>query len=157
MRGKDVSAFRERGLRGVSRAEPQCLVVNLNKERKANTMKTCILGKYKVVEPQKSVAPAAAGPILFLGLDVHNDSIAVSIAPSDSVEVRRYGIIGGSHEDVFKLCKKLQGAHPEATLKFCYEAGPRGYPLGRFLQGHGYDCILVCPSKVQPLKPQNPF
>ena len=37
---------------------------------------------------------------LFIGLDVHNDSIAVSIAPSDSTEVRRYGIIGGSLEDV---------------------------------------------------------
>jgi hypothetical protein len=27
--------------------------------------------------------------ILFIGLDVHNDSIAISIAPSDSTEVRR--------------------------------------------------------------------
>jgi hypothetical protein len=35
--------------------------------------------------------------IIHLGLDVHNDSIAVSIAPSDSTEGRRWGIIGGSH------------------------------------------------------------
>ena len=28
-------------------------------------------------------------PILFIGMDVHNDSIAVSLAPSDSTEVRR--------------------------------------------------------------------
>jgi hypothetical protein len=33
-------------------------------------------------------------PVLFLSLDVHKDSIAVSRAPSDSTEVRRYGSIG---------------------------------------------------------------
>ena len=37
-------------------------------------------------------------------------------------------------------------------LKFCYEAGPRGYPLCRFLQSKGYSCIIVSPSKV-PRKP----
>jgi len=44
-------------------------------------------------------AAAAGGRVLFIGLDVHNDSIAVSLAPSDSTEVRRYGIIGGSGAD----------------------------------------------------------
>ena len=32
----------------------------------------------------------------YLGLDVHKESIAVSIAPQHSTEVRRYGIIGGT-------------------------------------------------------------
>ena len=36
--------------------------------------------------------------IQYVGLDVHNDSIAISIAPSDSTEVRRWGIVGGTHE-----------------------------------------------------------
>ena len=124
-------------------------------------MKTYILRDSQTVEPQKSVrrprtqptAPTPAkGPVLFIGLDVHNDSIAVSIAPSDSTEVRRYGIIGGEHDDVLKLVKKLQAAHPGAVLKFCYEAGPRGFALCRCLRAHGLDCILVCPSKV-PRKP----
>ena len=90
--------------------------------------------------------------IYYNGLDVHNDSIAVSIAPSDSSEVRRYGIIGGTHDDVHRLIKKLQGSHPDATLKFCYEAGPRGYPLCRFIRGLGHECIIVCPSRV-PRRP----
>ena len=132
-------------------------------------MKTYILRGPNTVEPQKPLRPprvdpavsatvdaicgrpAAApppGPALFLGLDVHNDSIAVSLAPSDSTEVRRYGIVGGQHEDVLKLLKKLQAAHPGAALKFCYEAGPRGYPLCRFLRRHGAECIIVSPSKV---------
>jgi transposase len=83
---------------------------------------------------------------------MHNDSIAVSLAPSDSIEVRRYGIIGGEHEDVLKLAKKLAEAHPGMLLKFCYEAGPRGFALCRCLRSHGWDCILVCPSKI-PRKP----
>ena len=38
--------------------------------------------------------------IIHIGLDVHNESIAVSVAPSDATEVRRWGIIGGTHDDV---------------------------------------------------------
>ena len=66
--------------------------------------------------------------MIHIGLDVHNDSIAISLAPTDSTEVRRWGLIGGTHDDVLRFIKKLQAAHPDATLKFCYEAGPRGYP-----------------------------
>ncbi|MDD5140725.1 MAG: hypothetical protein PHY43_10755 [Verrucomicrobiales bacterium] len=115
-------------------------------------MKPYILRQPQPVQPQKSIRPprlkpaagvAAAhlrprpgaptkGPALFIGLDVHNDSIAVSLAPSGSAEVRRYGIIGGEHDDVLKLAHKLQAAHPGTTLKFCYEAGPRGFALGRW-------------------------
>jgi transposase len=126
-------------------------------------MKTYILRDPKAVEPQKSVRPPKTQPVtppavvpsaapavrsLFVGLDVHNDSIAVSLAPPESTEVRRYGIIGGTHDDVLKLLKKLQAAHPGVALKICYEAGPRGYPLCRFIRGHGAECMIVAPSKV---------
>jgi transposase len=90
--------------------------------------------------------------VLFIGLDVHSDSIAVCLAPSDSTELRPYGVIGGRQDDVLHLLKKLSAAHPTATLKLCYEAGPHGYPLCRCLRAHGYDCIIVAPSKV-PRRP----
>ena len=147
-------------------AEPQ--VVGLAPQttlmtERTDTMKTYILRDANHVEPQKTSNPARAarpqpttpsapiaapGPGLFVGLDVHNDSIAVSLAPSDSSEVRRYGILGGQHDDVLKLLKKLSAAHPGVALKFCYEAGPRGYPLCRFIRQHGAECIIVAPSKV---------
>lgn len=91
---------------------------------------------------------ASSRPVLYIGLDVHTDSIAVSLASSDSTEVRRYGMIGGTHDEVLRLAKKLQRAHPDHDLRFCYEAGPHGYPLCRCLRAHGYDCILVAPSKI---------
>jgi transposase len=128
-------------------------------------MSTYLLRNVSKVQPQPQTATAptagpiprrpvsqANGPALFIGLDVHTDSIAVSLAPSDSVEVRRYGLIGGGHDDVLRLAKKLAAAHPQMPLRFCYEAGPHGFPLCRFLRAHGYDCILVAPSKV-PRKP----
>lgn len=90
--------------------------------------------------------------IHYIGLDVHNDSVAISIASSDSTEVRRWGIIGGTHDDVLRFIKKVQAAHPRATLCFCYEAGPRGYPLCRFIRSLGHECIIVCPSRV-PRRP----
>lgn len=114
-----------------------------NQSKPRATMVTPILGPS---------IKAASGPALFIGLDVHNDSIAVSIAPSDSTEVRRYGVLGGTHDHVLNLAKKLQAAHPGVPLNFCYEAGPRGYPLCRFLRAHGHSCILVAPSKI-PRKP----
>jgi len=103
-----------------------------------------------VCDPAPTPTPTTTltGPVLYIGLDVHNDTIAVSLAPSDSTEVRRYGIIGGQHDDVLRLIKKLSAAHPGVALKFCYEAGPRGYPLCRFIGSHGAQCIIVAPSKV---------
>ena len=145
MKANKVSALRsKRGLRRVNGAEPQVvgLTPQTTDNRKTDTMKTYILRQIKAVEPEKSSRPprlkpaapappgvrlgrlaaAAKGPVLFIGLDVHNDSIAVSLAPSDPTEVRRYGIIGGEHDDVLKLAKKLATTHPGMVLKFCYAA-----------------------------------
>lgn len=44
-------------------------------------------------------------------------SIAVSIAPGCSPEVRRYGIIGGTLEAVDKLLKKLSSPGVELRLE----------------------------------------
>lgn len=84
--------------------------------------------------------------IYFIGLDVHKESVAVSIAPSDSTEVRFYGTIGGRLEDLDKVIKKL--AQPGVELRFCYEAGPTGYPLCRHLRKHGFKCEVVAPSLI---------
>lgn len=105
------------------------------------------MNTYKLHAP--SVESQSPKPLtLHVGLDVHNDSIAISLAPSDSTEVRRWGIIGGTHEQVARFIKQLQAAHPQATLRFCYEAGPRGFPLVRFIRGLGQECLIVCPSRV---------
>jgi transposase len=91
--------------------------------------------------------------IHFIGLDVHKESVSVSIAPSNSTEVRLYGNIGGALDDVDRLIKNL--AQPGVELRFCYEAGPTGYPLCRHLRKRGYICEVVAPSLI-PKKASDP-
>jgi len=82
----------------------------------------------------------------YIGLDVHKESIAVSIAPEHSSEVRRYGIIGGTLDAVEKLVKKL--GQPGIELRLVYEAGPCGFVLYRCLRGKGLHCDVVAPSLI---------
>jgi hypothetical protein len=95
-------------------------------------MKTYLLRNPNPVKPRESahgvrvqpvtpprVALTPPGPALSIGLDVQNDSIAVSLAASDSIEVRRYGVTGRQHDDVLKVLKKLAAAHPCLALQCC--------------------------------------
>lgn len=88
--------------------------------------------------------------LLFIGMDVHKESIEIAIADGDSNEVRRYGKIGGTLNDVSKALRKLGSLGK--TLHFCYEAGPCGYELYRHLVAKGHDCWVVAPSLI-PKKP----
>ena len=88
----------------------------------------------------------------YIGLDVHKDSIAVAIAPQNSMEVRRYGIIGGTLDAVDKLLKRL--SQPNLELRVVYEAGPCGFVLCRHLRSKGIHCDVVCPSLI-PKKPSD--
>jgi transposase len=84
--------------------------------------------------------------IHYIGLDVHKESIAVSIAPQNSAEVRRYGIINGSLDAVDKLLKKLSQAGVE--LRVVYEAGPCGFVICRHLRHQGVACDVISPSLI---------
>jgi transposase len=65
--------------------------------------------------------------ILYEGLDVHAEPIAVAVAESGrDGEVRSFGTIANGLEAVRRLVKKLQ---QQGDLRACYEAGPTGYHL----------------------------
>lgn len=88
---------------------------------------------------------------LFVGLDVHKDTIAVAYAPEDrGAEVVSVGMIGTRQYDIDKLIRKLESK--SATLVFAYEAGPCGYWLYRYLIRRGLTCSVVAPSLI-PRKP----
>lgn len=84
---------------------------------------------------------------LFVGLDVHKDSIAVAYAPERrDTEVVSLGTIGTRQCDIDKLLRKLTSrCH---TLVFVYEAGPCGYWLYRYLTRKGHTCWVVAPSLI---------
>jgi transposase len=84
---------------------------------------------------------------IYVGLDVHKESIAVAYAPEErGAEVVSLGAIGPRQSDIDKLIRKLQAKG--ATLVFVYEAGPCGYWLHRYLTRKGFVCHVVAPSLV---------
>jgi transposase len=88
---------------------------------------------------------------LFVGLDVHKESITVAYAPDErGTEVAALGSIGTRQSDIDKLVRKL--ASKGAALVFVYEAGPCGYWLYRYLTRKGFSCHVVAPSLI-PRKP----
>ena len=88
-----------------------------------------------------------------VGLDVHQDTIDVSIAESGGArELRHYGTIGSDLASVDRVVRKLKSAHRGAELNFVYEAGPTGFVLCRHLRDNGEWCDVVSPSMV-PKRP----
>ena len=89
--------------------------------------------------------------LLYVGLDVHKDSIAVAHADGYRSDAPHYvGCIGTRQADIDKLIRRLYTKAPK--LVFAYEAGPCGYVLHRYLTGKGIDCRVIAPSLI-PKKP----
>jgi transposase len=89
-----------------------------------------------------------SGKTLFVGLDVHKDTIAVAYTLEDrSADVVSLGVIGTRQCDIDKLIRKLESKG--ATLMFTYEARPCGYWLYRYLTRRGLTCRVVAPSLIQ--------
>ncbi|MDE3840671.1 IS110 family transposase [Bacillus methanolicus] len=87
--------------------------------------------------------------IKYVGLDVSKEKIAVAIAEEGRKDPVYWGTIPHTPEAVRKLVRKL--GEP-ANLRFCYEAGPTGYPLHRFLLSLGVECEVIAPTLI-PKKP----
>lgn len=88
---------------------------------------------------------------VFVGLDVHKETISVAYAAGEPAAAPQFvGEIGTRQCDIDKLVRRLRGR--SSALVFAYEAGPSGYGLHRYLTSKGHDCRVVAPSLI-PKKP----
>ena len=112
---------------------------------------------------EQAVAPASTvGQVLaqraaseygaYVGLDVHKETIAVSVARPGRGAAEDWGEIGHTAKAIGKLVDRLGVAFGGEVLLFCYEAGPCGYGLHRRLLALGHECQVVAPSLI-PTKP----
>ena len=85
--------------------------------------------------------------IIYVGLDVHKDTIAVALAEAGKrAEVREHGKIVNTPAALKTLWARL--ARNGAKLRFCYEAGPCGHGIQRQLSKVGHECVVVAPSLI---------
>lgn len=88
----------------------------------------------------------------YVGLDVHKETIAVSVARPGRGAPEDWGEIRHTDKAIAKLVERLNEAFGGEVLLFCYEAGPCGYGLHRRLLGWGHGCEVIAPSLI-PKKP----
>ena len=84
---------------------------------------------------------------MFLGMDVHQHSIDVTVAAGGhDGAVTHFASIGGDLASLDRVVERLR--QRDATLHFVYEAGPCGYGIYRHLRATGLACAVVAPAQV---------
>ena len=93
-----------------------------------------------------SPAPApAVRPIIYLGMDVHKDSITIAVLPQAAKAPTRLDRLPN---DLPKLKKWIERVARDGEIQACYEASGAGYVLHRAMREWGYLCDVIAPSLI---------
>ena len=92
---------------------------------------------------------SSAAPTIYVGLDVHKESVTVAVLPAGAPAPTR---VDKLPNDPAKLRRYVDRLAAQGTLRLCYEASGAGYVLHRLLTSWGYACDVIAPSLI-PQKP----
>jgi transposase len=82
---------------------------------------------------------------LFVGLDVHKESISVSVLEARKRQPRPCLKVPNDEGKLRRLFSRLK---KEGTVRACYEAGPCGYQVHRLLRSMDIGCEVIAPSMI---------
>ena len=88
--------------------------------------------------------------ILYLGLDVHKESVTIAVLPADAPAPTRLERLPYDLKKLQRFCTRL--AQGGMALRACYEASSAGYVLQRAMTSWGHVCEIVA-SALIPKKP----
>ena len=94
--------------------------------------------------PTASLA-AAPRSIIYLGMDVHKDSITIAVLPQAAKVPTRLDKLPN---DLPKLQLWITRLARDGEIHACYEASGAGYVLHRALTEWGYACDVIAPSLI---------
>ncbi len=89
--------------------------------------------------------PAPVRPIIYLGMDVHKDSITIAVLPDGAKAPARLERLPN---DLPKLKKWMDRVARDGEIQACDEASGAGYVLHRALRDWGYACAVIAPSLI---------
>jgi transposase len=89
--------------------------------------------------------------ITFAGMDAHKVSIKLAVLLPDSTKPVEWET-ANEKSAVRRMVRKVQRLAAGGEIRFCYEAGPCGYALQRWIREAGAECVVVAPSLI-PRKP----
>ena len=88
--------------------------------------------------------------ITYVGMDAHKVAIKLAVLlPGETKPVEWQ--LSNEKAAVRRMVRKVQRLAP-GEVRFCYEAGPCGYALQRWIQEAGAVCVVIAPSLI-PRKP----
>ena len=81
----------------------------------------------------------------YVGLDVHKATITIAVAEAGRESPR---VVATVPHEMKALGKVLSKFGPRPGVHCCYEAGPTGFGLARWLRAAGWGCDVIAPSLV---------
>ncbi|CAN5207612.1 hypothetical protein BH09GEM1_BH09GEM1_39250 [soil metagenome] len=98
-----------------------------------------------------NATPMPARPIIYLGMDVHKESITIAVLPALAKAPTRLDKLP---KDLPKLKQWIERVARDGEIQACYEASGAGYVLHRGIRGGADQGERACDRKALATKDQ---